>query len=365
MRALAALAILAPVAIYLASEDGKAVTHKPKGPTVPAGGEPPPPGGGGIIVPEVVPGGIIQKILATDVQQQRPRIGKGSVGAATIAKREAIMLQAVADGQAELSWGPVNVWGAGYEGIVDVMTNALSFEGVRINATQVTQQKIADLLGACLLTPKVSDAVYEQAGRRMGIHNTIWYQDNSMPDADRMVEYNAIIEKWAKQAVIVPGGGDVLDSVGKDWVLCRALWDQSEIHPMPGMPGGSPNNLDHHLAANYGWQGVKEDPGMEHTVAKPWQMQPPSYLVQGRPLGVSGHYTGSTAHDVGHTDYSQTCRLMRGEMRIRKANSDEPWQTVSVASVITSGDLWPLLSWEGPLPAARHPRVAPLATAVV
>lgn len=376
MKLGALLAIFTPVAIWMATDGNArpATITKKKVPPVPPTGN-----GGGIPSPPPTPipvtlptGGVMQQVLATDFDTAaRPRSN-----AQTIAAREAIILKAVQNGQAEVCWGTINVWGGGMEGQIDVMCDALCIEGVRISASCRTQQLIADVLSCCLLTPKVSDAVYEQASRRIGIKNQAWYGkdpktgiggDNSMGDADRIVDYNAIIEAAAAQAYIIPGGDQILDSVGKDWVLCRGIWAASEL------AGGSPQ-LDslvknqgpkgHVLAANYGWQGVAQDPGMKRTNSSPWAFNPPSYLVQGR-IMPNGHYTGSTAHTIDHSDYSQIVRLMKDTMRIRNAGSSDAWQTVTVASVLTDPSLAELLSWEGALPGARHPGVPPFAGAVV
>lgn len=225
--------------------------------------------------------------------------------------RESKILEAVCSGLAlPIQWATITANYNGHSARLQVASDALAIgEGddwVRVTVTHATAQKIADVLGAALPTSRISDLTYQQAS--VVLKACLQKPDASMSNTSRMVFHNQCIE--AQRA----GKTGLISTVGKDWVLTNQLV-------------GHPDK-----AANYGWHDARApyySPGRD----KIWQ-----------PVGL--------AHNLAHTDYSQTLRLVRTSVVV----DDEE---MSLEDVLTSSVLYGLVSYEGPLKITRHPGVPP------
>lgn len=167
--------------------------------------------------------------------------------------REDAILAAVKDGSARVLWGTLSTSWNGHSGTLFVMRDALavgsSDDWVRVSVRCDTAQLIADALGAQLLTPRVADMIFDQAGTRIAPHSQIaWVNDRTMSSTRRMLDYHTIVESALQAANAKPD--DLLANTGKHWVITNRLWE-------PGRAG---------KAANYGWhvgdsgEGVLDQP---------------------------------------------------------------------------------------------------------
>lgn len=152
-----------------------------------------------------------------------------------------------------------------------VSADALKIDGERVAVSARTQQKIADVLGLYLPTPRICDLSWEQAEVRLppvlGV-NGLWPKD-------RALSYSRTVDSH-----LPPGASDYLltRNVGKDWVISKRILERKNA------------------AANYGWFDLKAA-HLSHSGMKVWQ-----------PLG--------TAHDMSHYDYSQVATFVGPEIRI-------------------------------------------------
>ena len=244
--------------------------------------------------------------------------------ASVIKAREALLIDAVKTGRAQVRWAFVTTAWKGKAATIPVMADTLAVGetgAVRISTTYPTAQAIADLLGNVqLLTPKIAHVVHLRAKVSLPALTQPWFQgkggDGTMSETFRIKDYNAKVD--AKPAVL--GGAtksDIVGNVGKDWVV-TIRWNSA----------GAPKK---HNAANYGFYDPK---GLSMSGDQP-----------GRRLWQS---TG-LAHNFGHTDYSQLLRFMGRTMLIDGV-------VHSTANVMMDAKLAPLVTGaEGKLPYWRHP----------
>ena len=144
-----------------------------------------------------------------------------------IPEREAYILQQVQAGNFEARWEQITSTIPGHTAQFWVMPDALKVEGVRVCVSAELEQKIADILEASLLTPKLADLLHSQATRVIG---PLPRQITSTTQA--MLEQDAAIT-----AAIAKAGGPVssiVSTVGKHWVIDKQ-WQKTSN------------------AINYGW----------------------------------------------------------------------------------------------------------------
>jgi hypothetical protein len=197
------------------------------------------------------------------------------------------------------------------------------FDGVRLPASARELQQIADLLGCMLLTPKVIDLLWLQAGIKfdsiVNVHGVIVATTN-ITDLHEHIE-----------AQVAKVGGDsgskLVDSVGKYWCLIN---DLCTIGIVSGEDG----------ACNYGWPAkVASGPGIT-----------PGVQVWQRP---------GFKHNLSHFDPSQTIRLMHPMATLVRADGAE--EQVDLRVIANDPKLAPLFTHQGTLTYLRQKGVEPLA----
>jgi hypothetical protein len=233
--------------------------------------------------------------------------------------RERATLAAVRAGRADLEWLPIKSSAGGHTARFWVLADALRIDGVRVNAGARLQQEIADLLGARLLTPRLSDLRFEQAQIRI--------PPQPMPIAASLAaerEHSARVDRAIVKVAGKLGAarGRIVSTVGKDWTIGNAL----QLHPGRGQ--------------NYGW----------HFAGRTFEG------IAGHPSsspGVSVIQPAATVHGLDQNDYSQTVVLVRqgAELDGDPAQLDRILQDPKLAALASS---------EGPLRVVRQPGVTPL-----
>jgi hypothetical protein len=233
------------------------------------------------------------------------------------------VVEEVAEGRAHVSWATVKSQHKGKTLVIWVFRDAMKFDGVpaltwdwktptrtdawytdevfngvRLPATALELQKIADITGCMLLTPKVIDLIWLQAGLKFDpVTNTQPYPGAS-PKAQRRIVANSHIHRVHVEIERKIDGRDdgqvLIASVGKYWCLINQLANPTVLIY------GADN------ACNYGWpssggryNGVT--PGI-----KVWQ-----------PTGFK--------HDHHHWDPSQTIRLMYCKALLIHEDGHQEW----------------------------------------
>lgn len=247
-------------------------------------------------------------------------------------EREAAILDAVVKGGANLSWtsiqsGPI----AGYRATILVAARSLRIgkrNPVRVEVDYTTHQKLCDHFGCTMLTPHVSNLIWQKAGLRVPyLQKSDWVVKGTMATTANMIAYSQELDAGDKNAARPPIPVDtkelLIANEGKDWVIAKRLW-KDNIDPSKSWDPAEMTRADLCWSANYGWY------------------QPNSVPVQ--PVGKK--------HNFPHTDYSQEWRAMHSVVIIE---GPQPIGAVPVASVLRHPVLCQLLSDEGPLPDCKHP----------
>ncbi len=231
--------------------------------------------------------------------------------------REEMILDRVRSGCYDpITWSPITAEHKGRTAVFRVFSDALKMDGIRINVTAETEQRIADLLGCFLLTPKIADLIWLQRDV------TLYPSPQPISSTTKAMfahsqRIDAALEKLGN-----PTG--LLCTVGKHWVLDNALLSHTGF------------------AENYGWhfegatyKGIKGEVAV--SLAKDDSGR---YL---RVIQGCGWRHGKT-----HVDYSQTVVLVSSQCEV-------DGQPMALGDVLTSKDLSPLASHNGPLRLLRLP----------
>jgi hypothetical protein len=234
----------------------------------------------------------------------------------------AMVLGAVAEGRFEHTFVPITIEAGGHTGTFQVSQDALKIDGVRINASAVLQQHIADLLGAYLLTPKLLDQMWAQRAVTL----TPCPQPIATTSA-AMIRHSTCVDAKLTQAGGAPSGG-IVQTVGKTWVITNTLLE----HP------GKACNDGWHLERPMGGQ-IPFDPAP--TLPDAHMIQSPGYH-----------------HDSAWIDYSQLVLLVH-----RDCTGDS--SPMTFADVARSPILSPLINAGGVLRVLRQPGVPELITSPV
>lgn len=250
------------------------------------------------------------------------------------------LLDAIRNHEAHIDWGHVTSEHNGHKLRIAVMSDAIRFDnvppmnwhreprapraneqatydGVRLPATANEMQQVADLLGSMMLTPKVLDLIWQQAGQSgTQLESVVNVGGQIVALSDIHLVHEAV-----EAAIVKAGGhnGGILEAVGKYWVLSNRL-----VNGKFGL----------HQAVNYAWftKGRGNGPGVTNTV-NVWQ-------------------TLGAAHNSQHIDPSQVIRLMyRWGWLLR--NGSSTWEQVDLAVIAKDPDLAGLLSHEGVLKTTR------------
>lgn len=233
-------------------------------------------------------------------------------------EREIAIREMVQRGHFSIRWATITSTYNGHTAEFSVYADALKIDGVRINVSAETQQIIADVTGASLLTPKLADQLWVQ-------------REISLPPFPRAITSStaAMIEHSQKiDAALAkftnPNG--LIATVGKHWVIDDAL-------------------LTHKgMAENYGWhfdgpsfQGMTGAPCASRATAPNGSIV---RVIQG---------TG-WAHDMAHSDYSQVCVLVSRSCKVDGSDRD-------LHDVLRDPQLAGLASHTGPMSVLRQPGV--------
>lgn len=227
--------------------------------------------------------------------------------------REAAIFEAVQSGRADVVWKPIKSQYKNWEGIFYVFSDALKIDGIRVNITAKTQQKIADFWGYSLLTAKLADLIFAQADVIVKP-----FPRKITATTKAMIEHSSDIEK------AVAGRTGLISTVGKHWILDVAL-------ARPRMAN---------QAINYGWHFKGGLPGIKGEIPAARDVVPGVRVIQGRGMH----------HNYIHSDYSQTCILVARECEINGTVMD-------LHEVLNHPDMAFLASHSGPLPILRQPGV--------
>jgi len=222
--------------------------------------------------------------------------------------RADMLIEAAAAGMLVYDWVPLNVTD---RLTVFVMTDALRFgnkeSSIRFAVSAKTQQRIADILGAYMLTPKLVDEVWKQS-KKLNPH-----PQKISASKFAILKHHEALEKERD-------GHPGLISGWKDWCVGRTVFQR---------PTRAINYGWHVDTTSTSWKGIKLHSG----VSAGKVIQP-----------------AAAAHGINHTDYSQLCRLVQ-----KQAFLDG--NMVDLATVVTDPAAACLISTEGVLPGMRHPGI--------
>lgn len=251
-----------------------------------------------------------------------------------IGEREAIILDLVSKGEAEFNWTTVTTSLGENTAVIPVMSRAMAvhtpFGRLTVSVSFSTAQRIADMIGATMLTSRVSDIIYSQSDMKLPVLNQpSWVLDGSMARTERMVEYSNIIDSKISSAGYSPR---LVSNEGKHWVVTSRFFlppDGTGKEATEGIVGSR------HNAANFGWYSKasgSRSPGGQKVIQS---------------IGL--------AHDKAHVDYSQLAVFMGKTILLNGHTEDSE-------RVARDPYLFGLLTDEGkPLPMLRHPDLTQVA----
>ncbi len=229
--------------------------------------------------------------------------------------REDWIFQAVCAGRSTFDFAEITSTHEGRTARFQVFQDALKIDGIRVNVSAETAQKIADVLGCSLLTPKLADLIWLQKSIRLSPHPRAISSDTS-----------AMIDHSTKIDVDLLNLGNprgIICTVGKHWVIDNDLANHTD------------------RAENYGWHfdGTLAGIPAEHAVSLDGGGHPIN-LIQGR----------GTRHDMHHVDYSQVCVLVSKQCSVDGVSME-------ISDLLKNPDLAPLASHQGVMNVLRQPGV--------
>lgn len=227
------------------------------------------------------------------------------------------IVKEVKEGRASFEWAEVFSEQAGKRLYISVFRDAMKFGGIRMPATARQMQEIADELTCMLMTPKVVDMCWLQAGIKF---NPVY---NIRGKIVANCDVNTVHAEIEKRLADVGGddGESLIDSVGKYWVLTNRL--------------ASPAFLTYkdRNACNYGW--CSNDGRLLGVTAGVKVWQSPGYQ-----------------HNDVHVDPSQTIRLMYRFARLIHEDGRE--EHVDLHDVLSNPALASLVNHDGVLKYLRQ-----------
>jgi hypothetical protein len=241
------------------------------------------------------------------------------------------ILQAVQNGDFNVTWGTVTSEYKGHKAVFRVFADALkmdvvdpngvTYPNIRISVSAYLQQQIADVLECNLLTPKLADMLWLQ--RNVTLVPT--------PRVITSLTKYMISNSQAIDAQIAAQGNPsgIIQTVGKHWVI-----DASETnHPTKA------ENYGWHFSKSFGgsaWAACASDP----TNPNCREIQDPGWF-----------------HDNKHLDYSQTCILVSRLCMLDGVQTD-------INTILSDASLAPLASHNGVIHYLRQPGVPVLSPLV-
>lgn len=206
--------------------------------------------------------------------------------------------------------------GTEHTGEFYVFDDALKIEGVRVNVTAETQQKIADKLSCMLMTAKIADMRFDQA------NTIIKPRPRKITSSTKsMIEHSEDIDDQLK-GIDKPG---IVSTVGKHWII-----DNKLLYPKkPGM------------AINYGWHFKGNSyQGIRGGLPVNYRKMPGVRMIQ----------TRGSHHSLIHSDYSQICVLVDRNCIVNDVAMD-------LADVIQDSTLSHLACHDGKMKLWRQPGI--------
>ena len=204
---------------------------------------------------------------------------------------------------------------------LQVFGDALKIDGVRINITARTKQKIADMLGATLPTARICDLIWHSADIRINPRP----QSISSTTA-AMINHSKGIDSCLKDSVHTE---KLISTVGKYWIIDNKL-------SRPRIPN---------QACNYGWhfegssfQGIKGNCNQS-------LLKDPKTGIYWRLIQPASFH-----HNSSHTDYSQICILVSRQCWVNEKEMD-------ILDVLKDPELSSLINHDGVLRVLRQPGV--------
>lgn len=239
-----------------------------------------------------------------------------------LSDREKYIEEQVFAGNFEAKWVEIKHVIEGIEVKLNVMDDALKVDGVRVNVSATSAQRLADIFDASLPTAMVADMMYVSATRSvnpcpMPISSTV----------ASMIKHSQNVDNLLKGKT-----EGLASTVGKHWVLDRKI-------------EGTPDK-----ACNYGWHF--RGPSFQGITGFPVA----SSSVTGQSVKVI--QPNATAHDRLHSDYSQICQLVSQQCWVGGVE-------MRFENLLKDDKLARLISHQGPLKIDRQPGVPRLVGNVV
>lgn len=228
--------------------------------------------------------------------------------------RDDWLFKAVLDGKADFSFVDLTVQEGGHTAVFQVFGDALKIDGVRINVSAELEQKIADVLGCMLLTPRLADLIWSERDCTLAPHpRLITSATDAMIGHSQQID--ADLAKLTTQSKLIA-------TVGKHWVVANELLQHA----------GRAENYGWHYAPG-GWTGPSET-----SCSKDPKTGQYIHMIQG----------AGWAHDMHHVDYSQICVLVSKTCTVDGQSRD-------IKDVLSDPVLCVLGSHQGPLKVFRQP----------
>lgn len=243
-------------------------------------------------------------------------------------QRENKIIECVQTGRAKYNFVKIVSEHNGHTGEFQVFEDALKVDGIRVNVSAETQQKIADLLRCVLPTAKIYDLMWHLAKYRTTPHT-----QPITASTKAMIEHSQKIDKELSEM----GAQDGLkSSVGKTWIIDNSLLTKPRV------------------ACNYGWhfENGTSFKGIGGNVNASMLKNPntgnPWYMIQSR----------GWHHSPTHVDYSQICILVSRKCWVDGKEMD-------ILDVFKDPELAPLAVHDGVLKITRQPNVPILEPLVI
>jgi hypothetical protein len=221
--------------------------------------------------------------------------------------RDAIILDHIRSADYDVSWGTITSDVNGHHGEFRVFTDALKIAGVRITMSAYLAQQVADMLGCSLLTAKIADLIYAQRAVTLLPHTQT--PNATMVSTAVMVAQSEWIDG---QVAAAGGGGGIIQTVGKHWILDNLFTTN------PATAG---------KAINYGWH--LDVPTFQGATWPTSVTLPTVHVVQSR----------GWAHSAQEVDYSQNTILISRDCVVDGVKRDlwDVFKDPNLASLVNAG----------------------------